>query len=127
MNTEIKHLTNEELEEVLRTVYDAGNMRDIALFTTIFHWALRAAEASDLKLSDLNLGSNQAAIRSKKGGIAATLNLIDIDGKPHMNQKKALRRYVLERRRSGQDFTEYVFASQKGGSLSPDAINALFK
>lgn len=126
-STEIKHLTHEELDDLLRTIYDAGNVRDIALFTTIYHWALRAAEASDLKLSDLNLESNQGVIRSKKGGIDATLTMIDTQGTPHWNQKKALRRYVAERRRTGQDYTEYVFASQKGGSLDPDSVNRLFK
>jgi len=53
--------------------------------------------------------------------------MIATDGKPYMNQLKALRRYVIERRKPGQDFTEYVFASQKGGSLDPDSINRLFK
>jgi len=53
--TEIKHLTVEELEDFLKTVYDAGNTRDFALFTTIYHWALRAAEATDLRLDDLCL------------------------------------------------------------------------
>ena len=50
----IKHLTAEQLEELM-TVAMKESARDHAMLLVIFHHALRASEAADLKLSDLEL------------------------------------------------------------------------
>jgi integrase len=121
----IKHLTAEQLEEVM-TAAMRESARDHSLLLTIFHHALRASEAADLKLSNLNWSSMEITIARKKGSLKTTQQLVSQRGKPALDEVKALRRWLAERSRTNEP-TSYVFASQKGGSLHPDVINRLFK
>ena len=100
--------------------------RDHALLAVIFHHALRASEAADLKLSDINWSSMEITIARKKGSLKTTQQLVSQRGKPALDEIKALRRWLAERSRLNEP-TAYVFASQKGGSLHPDVINRLYK
>jgi type 1 fimbriae regulatory protein FimB len=122
---EIKHLTAEQLEEVM-TAAMRESARDHSLLLTIFHHALRASEAADLKLSDLNWSSMEITIARKKGSLKTVQQLVSQRGKPALDEVKALRRWLAERSRTNEP-TSFVFASQKGGSLHPDVINRLFK
>jgi type 1 fimbriae regulatory protein FimB len=122
---EIKHLTAEQLEEVM-TAAMRESARDHSLLLTIFHHALRASEAADLKLSDLNWSSMEITIARKKGSLKTVQQLVSQRGKPALDEVKALRRWLSERSRTNEP-TSFVFASQKGGSLHPDVINRLFR
>jgi len=122
---EIKHLTAEQLEEVMAAAM-RESARDHSLLLTIFHHALRASEAADLKLSDINWPSMEVTITRKKGSLKTTQQLVSQRGKPALDEVKALRRWLSERSRTNEP-TSFVFASQKGGSLHPDVINRLFK
>jgi type 1 fimbriae regulatory protein FimB len=122
---EIKHLTAEQLEEVM-TAAMRESARDHAMLLVIFHHALRASEAADLKLSDLNWSSMDITIARKKGSLKTVQQLVSQRGKPALDEIKALRRWLAERSRTNEP-TSYVFASQKGGSLHPDVVNRLFK
>lgn len=124
-STEIKHLSAEQLEHFLMVVFEHGSARDHALFTSIYHWALRASEAAELKTTDLNWQTRQGHIIGKKEGTTADLFMIVVKGKPHMDQEKALRRYFVERKKNNVT-TTFVFESQKGGDLSPLSINRLY-
>ena len=122
---EIKHLTAEQLEEVM-TAAMRESARDHSLLLTIFHHALRASEAADLKLSDLNWSSMEVTIARKKGSLKTVQQLVSQRGKPALDEVKALRRWLAERSRTNEP-TSYIFASQKGGALHPDVVNRLFK
>jgi type 1 fimbriae regulatory protein FimB len=122
---EIKHLTAEQLEEVM-TAAMRESARDHAMLLVIFHHALRASEAADLKLPDLNWSSMEITIARKKGSLKTIQQLVSQRGKPALDEVKALRRWLAERSRTNEP-TSFVFASQKGGSLHPDVINRLFK
>jgi integrase len=122
----IQHLTAEQLEHLMRVIYQKGSARDAALFLSIYHWAMRASEAAELKVDAINWETMQTTIVGKKDGRTADLFIVDVKGKPHLSQEKALRRYFAERKRNGVT-TSFVFESQKGGDLSPDSINRLFK
>ena len=125
-STEIKHLTAEQLENFLRVVFEQGTARDHALFCSIYHWALRASEAADLKVSDINWQTRQGHIVGKKSGLTADLFIVAVKGKPYLDQEKALRRYFVDRKKTNEIST-YLFASRKGGGLDPVSINHLFQ
>jgi integrase len=126
MSDTIQHLTAEQLEHVMRLIHEKGSARDWALFLSIYHWAMRASEASELRVDQINWETMQATIVGKKDGRTANLFIVDVKGKPYMSQEKALRRYFVERKRNNA-LTTFVFESQKGGDLSPDSVNRLFK
>jgi integrase len=122
---EIKHLTADQLEEVM-TAAMRESSRDHAMLLVIFHHALRASEAADLKLSDLNWSSMEITIQRKKGSLKTVQQMVSQRGKPALDEVKALRRWLNERSRTNEP-TSFVFASQKGGALHPDVVNRLFK
>lgn len=125
-STTIKHLTAEQLENFLRIVFEQGTPRDHALFCTVYHWALRASEAADLKTTDINWQTRQGHIVGKKAGLTADLFIVAVKGKPFMDQEKALRRYIADRKATNE-ITSFLFASQKGGGLDPITVNRLFQ
>lgn len=122
---EIKHLTADQLEEVM-TAAMRESARDHAMLLVIFHHALRASEAADLKLSDLNWSSMEITVQRKKGSLKTVQQMVSQRGKPALDEVKALRRWLSERSRTNEP-TSFVFASQKGGALHPDVVNRLFK
>jgi site-specific recombinase XerD len=122
---EIKHLTAEQLEEVMVAAM-RESARDHAMLLVIFHHALRASEAADLKMPDLNWSSMEITIQRKKGSLKTVQQLVSQRGKPALDEVKALRRWLAERSRTNEP-TSYIFASQKGGSLHPDVVNRIFK
>jgi site-specific recombinase XerD len=120
-----KHLTAEQLEEVMESAMRTS-ARDHAMLLTIFAHALRASEASDLKTYDINWASSEMTIARKKGSLVTTQTLFGHRGKPALDEVKALKRWLVKRKRTNEP-TSYVFASQKGGSLHPDVVNRIFK
>jgi integrase/recombinase XerD len=125
-STEIKHLTAEQLENFLKVVMEHGSARDHALFCTIYHLALRASEAAELKVSQVNWKTKQVFVIAKKDGINTNLRIIGVKGKPHLDMEKALKRYMVERKADNEP-SDFLFASQKGGDLNPLSINRLYK
>src|SRR5258708_1819955 len=122
---EIKHLSADQLEELMEVAAQTS-ARDHAMLLVIFHHALRASEAADLKLSDINWQSMEITIARKKGSLKTVQQLVSQRGKPALDEIKALRRWLSERSRTNEP-TSFVFASQKGGALHPDVVNRLFK
>jgi type 1 fimbriae regulatory protein FimB len=122
---EIKHLTADQLEEVM-TAAMRESARDHAMLLVIFHHALRASEAADLKLAAINWSSMEITIQRKKGSLKTVQQLVSQRGKPALDEVRALRRWLAERNLTNEP-TSYIFASQKGGALHPDVVNRLFK
>ena len=104
----------------------SASARDHAMLLVIFHHGLRASEAAGLKLSDINWSSMEITIARKKGSLKTTQQLVSLRGKPTLDEVKALRCWLGERKLTNEP-TSYLFASQKGGALHPDVINRLFK
>src|SRR5258708_11197768 len=123
--SEIRHLTAEQLEEVMTAAMKAS-ARDHALLITIFQHGLRASEAAELKLSDINWPSMEMTIRRKKGSLKTVQQLVSQRGKPALDEVKALPRWITERNRTNEP-TSVVFASQQGCSVHPDVINRIFR
>src|SRR5260370_7133516 len=120
----IRHLTAEQLEELMEAAM-RESARDHAMLLVIFHHALRASEAADMKLADINWSSMELTTQRKKGSLKTTQQLVSQRGKPALDEVKALRRWLAERAKSNEP-TTFVFASQKGGNLHPDVVNRLF-
>lgn len=125
-SSENLHLTAEQLENFLRITFAQGSARDHALFCTIYHLALRASEASEMKVSDINWQTKQIFVVAKKDGINTSLRIISVKGKPHLDMEKALRRYLAERKANNEP-SDFLFVSQKGGDLDPLSVNRLYK
>jgi type 1 fimbriae regulatory protein FimB len=120
----IKHLTADQLEEVMQAA--SVSARDHAMLLVIFHHGLRASEAAELKLSDINWSSMEITIARKKESLKTTQQLVSLRGKPMLDEVKAVRRWLTERKLTNEP-TSCLFASQKGGALHPDVVNRLFK
>src|SRR6266478_2430375 len=121
----IKHLTAEQFEELMEAAM-LESARDHAMLLVIFHHALRASEAADMKLAHINWSSMELTIQRKKGSLKTVQQLVSQRGKPALDEVRALRRWLTERSRTNEP-TSFVFASQKGGALHPDVVNRLFK
>lgn len=121
----IRHLTADQLEELL-TLAMRTDARDHALFVTAWAHAMRASEVSNLRLSDLNWQSLEITINRVKGSLRTVQQIFSHRGKPCLDETRALKKWLAIRSQMNEP-TDFVFSSQKGGSLHPDCVNRLFK
>src|SRR5207249_7289239 len=84
---------------------------------------LRASEAVSIRLSDINWQSETLTVSRKKGSMLTTQALESHRGKPHLDQKRAIRDYLKSRINDGSQF---LFVSQKGSCMLPTTATALF-
>lgn len=97
----IVFLTPEQVETFFAVITD---IRDKALFCTMYHYGLRVGEAVLLRLQDVDIGGGQIYIRREKGGISGTRPLF-------RNTKHHLKAYLEVRQPTGSA----LFTSRQGG------------
>ena len=75
---------------------------------------LRASEVCNLRIGDVDLKNGSVVVERLKGSLRTTQAVAGHRGQPLLDELKALREWMRERRDDGSDF---LFSSQKGGRL----------
>jgi type 1 fimbriae regulatory protein FimB len=117
------HLEPHELLSLLRSARAKG-AREWAMLVLAYKHGLRASEICNLRLSDIDLRNGSIAIQRLKGSLRTIQALAEHRGEPLLNEIKALREWLRERRDDGSDF---LFTSQKGGRLDRTQVFRLFR
>ena len=114
MKTEIKYLSQEELNRFFKVITD---LRDRALFLCIYKYGLRASEAAMLEINDIDFVRRRIVIRRKKNGVSGEYLLMS-------DLIKVLKTYSDDRK---DDFYSSLFLSKKKNPISRQQIDHLFK
>lgn len=115
-----------EPDEVLTvlSVAKAKGTRSWAMILVAYKHGLRASEVCNLRIGDLNLKDGSVVINRLKGSMRTIQAVTGHRGEPLLDELKALRRWMRERRDDGSDF---VFCSQKGGRLDRSQFFRVFR
>jgi type 1 fimbriae regulatory protein FimB len=119
----ISYMDNEQLERFLRVAKEHGP-REHAMFLFAVAHGARASEICNLRMSDLNLKSEQVHIARLKGSLDSTQNLLRVKGSSLFNELAVLKAWLDVRRTDAED---YVFNSQKSTRLSRITVFKLFR
>lgn len=116
-----KHLTLGEINDILSATHIGKHPeRDRCLIQMCFIHGLRASEACQLQISDIDLRDNVIYIRRLKNGFS-TVHPLAQDELPHLLCWLNLR----DRWRDAD--SEWLFLSQKGGPLTRKHVHYLIK
>jgi integrase/recombinase XerD len=85
---------------------------------------MRASEVCNLKVDDIDLKNGSIVVERLKGSLRTTQAVTEHRGVPLLNEQRALREWLRERRNDGSD---YLFTSQKGGRLDRSQFFRLFR
>src|SRR5215218_2737829 len=105
------HLDPPEVLKVLK-VAKATSARSFAMILLAYKHGLRASEVCNLRLDDIDLKNGNIIVERLKGSLRTTQAITGHRGEPLLDELKALRDWLRERRHDGSDF---LFTSQKGG------------
>jgi len=108
---------------VLRAAKAKG-AREWAMILVAYKHGLRASEVCNLRLDDIDMKNGSIVIQRLKGSLRTTQALTEHRGEPLLNELKALREWLRQRRDDGSD---YLFTSQKGGRLDRTQFFRLFR
>jgi type 1 fimbriae regulatory protein FimB len=117
------HLEPAEVLAVLKAAKMRGN-REWAMIVLAYKHGLRASEICNLRLSDLDMKNGSIVIERLKGSLRTTQAVTEHRGEPLLNEVRALREWLRQRRDDGSD---YLFSSQKGGRLDRSQVFRLFR
>ena len=117
------HLEPVEVLSVLRAARSKGS-REWAMVLVAYKHGMRASEVCNLRLDDLDLKNGSIVVERLKGSLRTTQAVTEHRGEPLLNELKALREWLRQRRDDGSD---YLFTSQKGGRLDRSQFFRLFK
>jgi integrase len=117
------HLEPVEILSVLRAA-KAHGARELAMILLAYKHGMRASEVCNLRLDDLDMKNGSIVVARLKGSLRTTQAITEHRGEPLLNEVKALRDWLRQRRNDGSDF---LFTSQKGGRLDRSQFFRLFK
>jgi type 1 fimbriae regulatory protein FimB len=117
------HLEPHEVLSVLRAAKAKG-ARQWAMIVVAYKHGMRASEVCNLRLDDLDMKNGSIVVERLKGSLRTTQALTEHRGEPLLNELKALRKWLRQRRNDGSDF---LFNSQKGGRLDRSQVFRLFR
>ncbi len=117
------HLEPPELLLLLRSA-KAKCAREWAMLVLAYKHGLRASEICNLRLGDVDMKNGGIVIDRLKGSLRTVQALTEHRGEPLLNELKALREWLRQRRDDGSDF---LFTSQKGGRLDRTQVFRLFR
>jgi len=120
---ELIHLEPIEVLALLKAAKAKGS-REWAMLIVAYKHGLRASEICNLRLSDLDMKNGSVVINRLKGSLKTTQAVTEHRGEPLLNEYRALREWLRERRNDGSDF---LFSSQKGGRLDRSQLFRLFR
>lgn len=107
------YLTKREVEAVFEQIED---LRDRALFGTIYYLGLRASEAGLLLRDEVNLRTKRVYVRRLKGSVGGERVMTG-------DCRRLLQRYLAQR----WDGLPYLFPSRNRRPLSRQRIDALYR
>lgn len=111
----MKALSPQQIEKVLKAARE--NKRNHAMILLAYKHGMRASEICDLRMSDIDLKTSEIIVRRKKGSLTNTQTLFNETGNPLLSEIRVLKAWLAERKSWGQE-SDYLFLSQKGGSMS---------
>jgi type 1 fimbriae regulatory protein FimB len=117
------HLEPHEVRPVLRGARAKGS-REWAMIVVAYKHGMRASEVCNLRLDDLDMKNASIVVERLKGSLRTTQAVTEHRGEPLLNELKALREWLRQRRNDGSD---YLFTSQKGGRLDRSQLFRLFR
>jgi len=115
-------MTEQELEDLLKTAL-AGRygVRDALLISLGYHHCLRVSEILELRLSDVE--NDRIRVQRKKDSEETTQPLTSAVGRPWLDEKKLLRRYLDWRKSHPNAASDRLFVGQKGHLTRQQAHN----
>jgi integrase len=119
----MQHLEPAEVLSALR-VAKAKGTREWAMILLAYKHGMRASEVCNLRVDDLDLKNGSIVVDRLKGSLRTTQAVTEHRGEPLLNEHRALREWLRERRDDGSD---YLFTSQKGGRLDRTQFFRLFR
>jgi site-specific recombinase XerD len=117
------HLEPAEVLSVLRAAKAKGS-REWAMIVIAYKHGMRVSEVCNLRLDDIDLKNGSIVVNRLKGSLRTTQAVTEHRGEPLLNELKALRQWLRQRRDDGSD---YLFTSQKGGRLDRSQFFRLFR
>lgn len=123
VRTRISYMNSEQIERFLQAAKEHG-AREHSMFLFALAHGARASEISNLKLSDVNLKTEQVHIARLKGSLDTTQTLLRVKGNSLFNEATAIKIWLAER---APDAGDYVFNSQKSVKLNRVTIFKLFR
>lgn len=102
----------------------AKGAREFAMILLAYRHGMRASEVCNLRLGDLDMNDGNILIARLKGSLRTTQAVTEHRGEPLLNEVRALRDWLRQRRNDGSDF---LFTSQKGGRLDRSQFFRLFR
>jgi site-specific recombinase XerD len=118
-----EHLTPSEIQAVVKAA-KVRSMRDWAMVLLAYRHGLRASEVCGLKLSDVDIRNESITLRRLKGSLKTVQPLYRHRGQPLLDEIHAMKAWLRER---GDDGSDYVFTSQKGGRLDRTQFFRIFQ
>lgn len=119
----MNHLEPHEVLAVLRAA-KANGPREWAMILLAYKHGMRTSEVCNLRLDDIDLKNGSIIVARLKNSLRTTQALTEHRGEPLLNELKALREWLRQRRDDGSDF---LFTSQKGGRLDRSQFFRLFR
>lgn len=121
--TAMQFLQPPEVLAVLRAARAKG-AREWAMILVAYKHGMRASEVCNLRIEDLDLKNGHVVVKRLKGSLQTTQAITDHRGEPLLNEQRAIREWLRERRDDGSDF---LFTSQKGGRIHRSQFFRLFR
>ncbi|MGD0099278.1 MAG: tyrosine-type recombinase/integrase [Acidobacteriota bacterium] len=112
-----------EVLAVLRSAKKKG-ARELAMILLAYKHGMRASEICNLRLQEVDLKNGSVVVERLKGSLRTTQAVAGHRGEPLLDELKALRSWLQQRRNDGSDF---LFNSQKGGRLDRTQFFRLFR
>jgi len=122
---ELKHLSESELLDVLECARKVS-ARDHAMLLIAYTHGMRNQEVARLRTTDLNWQSQEITIARLKSSLNTVQPIVRHRGRPALCELTALKVWIKERQ-AGNDPSDFVFTSKKGGSLSQKQVNRIFE
>jgi type 1 fimbriae regulatory protein FimB len=117
------YLEPAEVLSLLRAAKAKGP-RQWAMILVAYKHGMRASEVCNLRLDDIDMKNGSIVIHRLKGSLRTTQAVTEHRGEPLLNELKALREWLRQRRDDG---SELLFTSQKGGRLDRTQFFRLFR
>jgi type 1 fimbriae regulatory protein FimB len=117
------HLEPAEVLSVLKSAKAKGS-REWAMIVVAYKHGMRASEVCNLRLKDIDMKNGSIVVERLKGSLRTTQAVTEHRGEPLLNELKALREWLRQRKDDGSDF---LFTSQKGGRLDRSQFFRLFR
>jgi len=119
----MQYLEPSEVLAVLRAAKAKG-AREWAMTLAAYKHGMRASEVCNLRLNDLDLKNGYIVVKRLKGSLRTTQAVTEHRGEPLLNEHRALREWLRQRRNDGSDF---LFTSQKGGRIDRSQFFRIFR